>query len=156
MIAECMYAQCDIEQNQYSLMDHIVDYRKDNNVFRKDNQNVTGNGKSYKQKTTRGWQLCIEWKDKSTAWERLSEMKESYPVEVAEYAEAVGISDEPLFSWWTGHLLKKRQRIVAAVNKRYHKLAQNLGSRCPKLWRKPWLSTRKMGMTYGGRQYRRK
>ena len=59
-------------------------------------------------------------------------MKESYPVEVAEYAEAVGISDEPAFSWWTCHLLKKRQRIVAAVNKRYHKLAHKFGIKVPK------------------------
>ena len=85
-------------------------------MVNKDNQNVTGNGKSYKQKTTRGWQLCIEWKDKSTSWERLSDMKESYPVEVAEYAEAVGISNEPAFSWWTAYVLKKRQRIIAVVN----------------------------------------
>ena len=30
IIAECMSAQCDIEGNQYRLMDHIVDHRKDN------------------------------------------------------------------------------------------------------------------------------
>ena len=54
------------------------------------------------------------------SWERLSNMKELYPIEVAEYAEAVGISDEPAFSWLTAHVLKKRQRIIAAVNKRYH------------------------------------
>ena len=52
-------------------------------------------------------------------------MKESYPVEVAEYAEAVGISDEHVFSWWTAHVLKKRQRIIAAVNK--DQGAQNCG-----------------------------
>ena len=75
----------------------------------KDNQDFTLNGKTYKQKTTRGWQLCIEWKDKSTSWERLSDMKESYPIEVAEYAEARGISDEPACSWWTTHVLKKRE-----------------------------------------------
>ena len=102
-----MYAQCDIEGNQCRLMDHIVDHRNDNNTVSKDNQNVTLNGKSYKQKTTRGWQLCIEWKDKSTSWERLSDMKEPYPVEVAEYAEPVGISDEPGFYWWTAHVLKR-------------------------------------------------
>ena len=84
IIAECMYAQCDIEGNQYSLMDHIADYRKDNKAVSKDNLDVKLNGKTYKQKTTRGWQLCIEWKDKSTSWERLSDMKESYPVEVAQ------------------------------------------------------------------------
>ena len=43
-------------------------------------------------------------KDKSTSWERLSDMKESYPVEVAEYAEAVGKSDKPAISWWTVHV----------------------------------------------------
>ena len=35
-------------------------------------------------------------------------MKESYPVEVAEYAEAVGISAETASSWLTAHVLKKR------------------------------------------------
>ena len=33
-------------------------------------------------------------------------MKVSYPVEGAEYVEAVGISDELPFSWWTAHVLK--------------------------------------------------
>ena len=54
IIAECMYAQCDIEGNQYRLMDHIVDHRKDNKAVSQDNQDVTLNGKTYKQKTTRG------------------------------------------------------------------------------------------------------
>ena len=132
IIVECMYAQCDIEGNQYRLMDRIVDHRKDNKAVCKDNQNVTLNGKTYKQKTIRGWQLCIEWKDKSTSWERLSDMKESYPVEVGEYAEAMGISDEPAFSWWTTLVLKKRQRIIAAVNKRYHKMKHEFGIKVPK------------------------
>ena len=80
----------------------------------------------------RGWQLCIEWKDKPTSWERLSDMKESYPIEVPEYAEAMGISDEPAFSWWTAHVLKKRQRITEAVNKRYHKMTHKFGIKVPK------------------------
>ena len=85
-------------------MDHFVDHRKDGQVVSKDNQEITLNGKTNNQKTTRGWQLCMEWKDKSTSWERLSNIKESYPVEVAEYAEAMGISDELAFSWWTTHV----------------------------------------------------
>ena len=137
IIAECMYAQCDVGGNQFRLMDHIVDHRKDNNVISKDNQNATVNGKCYKQKcykqkTTRGWQFCIEWKGKSTSWERLSDMKESYPVEVAEYAEAVGICDEPTFPWRRAYVLKKIWRIIAAVNKRYHKLTHKFGIKVPK------------------------
>ena len=111
IIADCMYAQCDIEGDQYRLIDHIVDHRKDGQAVSKHDQEVTSGGKTYKQKTTRGWQLCIEWKDKSTSWERLSDMKESYPVEVAEYAEAMGISDEPAFSWWTLHVLKRDREL---------------------------------------------
>ena len=30
-------------------------------------------------------------------WEKLSNMKESYPIEVAEYATVLGIQDEPAF-----------------------------------------------------------
>ena len=59
-------------------------------------------------------------------------MKESYLVVAAEYAEAVGISDEPAFSWWTAHVLKKRQRIIAAANKRHHKVTHKFGIKVPK------------------------
>ena len=59
-------------------------------------------------------------------------MKESYPVEVVEYAEAMAISYEPAFSWWTTHVLKRRQRIIAAVNKRYHKMTHGFGIKVPK------------------------
>ena len=59
-------------------------------------------------------------------------MKESYPVEVAEFAEAVGISAQHAFSWWTAHVLKKRQRIIGAFNKRYHMLTHKFGIKVPK------------------------
>ena len=58
-------------------------------------------------------------------------MKKSYPVEVAEYAEAVGMSDKPAFSWWTTDVLKKKHRIIA-VNKRYHKMTHKFGIKVPK------------------------
>ena len=133
-----------------------MDHRNDDQAVPKDNQEVTLNSKTYKQKTTRGWQLCIEWKNKSTSWERLSDIKESYPAEVAEYVEAMGISDEPAFSWWTIHVLKRRQRIIAALNKGYHKMTHKFGIKVPKTMEEALLWTRKMGMTFGGRQYRRK
>ena len=34
-------------------------------------------------KTTKGWELCICWKDGTTTWEKLSDLKESNPVELA-------------------------------------------------------------------------
>lgn len=59
-------------------------------------------------------------------------MKESYPVEVAEYAVAQSIDNEPAFVWWVPYTLKKRNRIIAAVSKRYHKREFKYGFRIPK------------------------
>ena len=38
--------------------------------------------------TTAGWQICCQWKDGSTSWEKLSELKESHLVQTAEFAIA--------------------------------------------------------------------
>mmetsp|Transcript_2939 Transcript_2939/g.6245 ORF Transcript_2939/g.6245 Transcript_2939/m.6245 type:complete len:166 (-) Transcript_2939:1675-2172(-) len=46
---------------------------------------------------------------------RLADLKESYPLEVAEFAEARSIADEPAFAWWVPWTLKKRRAILSAV-----------------------------------------
>lgn len=74
----------------------------------------------------------MQWRNGETSWERLSDMKESNPLEVAEYAVTVGIDHEPAFSWWVPHVLKKRDRIISAVNKRYHKRTHKFGIEVPK------------------------
>jgi hypothetical protein len=48
-------------------------------------------------------------------------LKESYPIEMAEFAVTQGIHDEPAFIWWVPYVLAKRKWIDAAVNKQYHK-----------------------------------
>ena len=82
--------------------------------------------------TTKEWKLCIQWKDGTTSWEPLSSVKESNPVEVAEYAVAQKLATEPAFSWWVPYTLKKRERIVAAVNKRYLLRSHKFGVELPK------------------------
>ena len=83
---------------------------------------------------TKGWQLCVEWKDVSTTRERLADLKESYPIEVAEYAVARVLGKEPAFAWWVTPILVKRNRIIASVNKRYHKLNHKLGIKVTQHW----------------------
>jgi hypothetical protein len=68
------------------------------------------------KKTTKGWKLCIKWKDESMTWERLTNLKESNPIAVAEYAVSRGIEDEPAFAWWVPYTLKKQARIIGALN----------------------------------------
>jgi hypothetical protein len=93
---------------------------------------VIRNGRQHMRKTTIGWKLCVQWKDGTTTWERLTDLKESYPVEAAEYAVAQGIDHEPSFVWWVlTFTLKKRNRIIASVSQRYNKQQYKYGFRIP-------------------------
>ena len=69
-----------------------------------------------------GWDLLVQWKDNTELWTELSVMKDSHPVEMAEFAMARGISDEPAFCWWVPYTLKKRDAIISAVNTRVRKV----------------------------------
>ena len=51
---------------------------------------------------------------------------------VAEHNVAMGIENQPAFQWWTPYTLNKRDRIISAVNSRYHKRAHKCGFRVPK------------------------
>ena len=58
-------------------------------------------------------------------------MKESHPVQVAEYARARGIDEEPVFEWWVPHTLKKRHVIQAALKKGVRKTTHKYGIEIP-------------------------
>jgi hypothetical protein len=131
IIADNMYAQCDAEGNQYLLMDSLVDYKSDGHAIKVADMFVSRNGRQHMRKTTIGWKLCVQWKDGTTTWERLADVKESYLVEVAEYAVAQGIDHKPAFVWWVPFTLKKRNHTIASVSKRYNKRQYKYGFRIP-------------------------
>ena len=132
VIAENMYSQCDIDGNQYLLLDSIIDHRSDQSAVKDHDKYIIVNGRQYLRKTTVGWKLCVQWKDGSTSWERLADLKESNPIEVAEYSIAANIHKEPAFAWWVPSILARRNQIIAAVNKRYHKRTHKFGIEVPK------------------------
>jgi hypothetical protein len=35
------------------------------------------------------WKICLSWKDESSSWHHPSEAKNSYPIELAEYAVVI-------------------------------------------------------------------
>jgi hypothetical protein len=49
------------------------------------------------------------------SWERLKDMKEANPIKTAEYAVAIGVSDEPAFNWWACYTHKKQDYIGSAI-----------------------------------------
>eukprot|EP00804_Cyclotella_cryptica_P016150 CCRYP_004245-RA/>CCRYP_004245-RA protein AED:0.42 eAED:0.42 QI:0/-1/1/1/-1/0/1/0/129 len=108
-------------------------------VARKDQVSAV-NGKKIVKCSTKSWELCCEWKDGSTSWQKLSDLKESHPLQVAEFAFAAQIANEPAFNWWVNWVLKKRDRIISLVKHRsaqYHKRTHQYGIELPKLLRKP-------------------
>ena len=76
--------------------------------------------------------MCIEWKDGSTTWEPLKDLKESIPIEVSEYAVANKVDHEPAFAWWVPDTLHKRNRIIKAVKRRTLKRNYKYGIKVPR------------------------
>ena len=71
------------------------------------------------------------WSDDSHSWIDLKYLKESNPVDVAEFAEVHGLSKEPAFAWWVPFTLRKRDVIISAVKARARKVTHKYGIEMP-------------------------
>ena len=81
-------------------MDKISNHKKDATALDKSQGTYyTKTGTLRKKITTKGWQLLVQWKDGTSDWVRLADLKESFPLEVAKYAQTNGIDNEPAFAW---------------------------------------------------------
>ena len=131
VIAENMWSQCDIAGRQQVLLDAIVDHKFTGEAVKFADRYVYIDGRRYPRKSTKGILLLCQFKDGSQAWERLADLKESYPIEIAEYAVSRGIDHEVAFAWWVPYVLKRRNRIIAAVAKRHTKKNFQFGIEVP-------------------------
>ena len=84
-------------------------------------------GEEWLSRTSRGWKLLVEWKEGVSDWIPLKDLKESYPVQVAEYAVANNLETEPAFSWWVNTVLRKRNRILGKVKSQYWRTMHKFG-----------------------------
>ena len=132
-IAESMFAQVDEEGNRHVLLDEIVDHRETADALPDDEAYImTKSGQRRPKPTTKGWEILVQWKDGSTNWVKMKELKESHPVQLAEYAVANKISQRPAFVWWVDKVLRKRKQIIAKVKNRYWLKTHKFGFRLPK------------------------
>ena len=129
VIAENMLTQVDSDGFTLTMMDGIIDYERDDAVAipKSDAYVVTRRGRKRHRRTTVGWKLLVKWSDGSESWVPLKDMKESHPVEVADFAKARGIADEPAFSWWVPYTLRKRDVIISKVKSRIRKTTHKYG-----------------------------
>ena len=97
-------------------MDAIVNIVMDKTAVTKaDGMIVRKHGIGRPRKTTKGWKLLVRWQDGQESWIPLKDLKESNPIEAAEFYKAQGINDEPVFKWWVPYALKKGDVILASV-----------------------------------------
>ena len=133
VIAESMLAQVDSDGFTLKLMDGIVDHKVDHAlaISKADRWVYNRHGWWRLRKTTAGWWLLVRWKDENETWMKLSDMKESYPIETADYAISRGIDNEPAFDWWVVPTLKRRKAIVAALKTRMRQTRHKYGIEIP-------------------------
>jgi hypothetical protein len=111
----------------------IIDHKKDESALSKEEGFIElRNGQKKCKKTTRGWKILVEWRDESSDWIDLKDVKEANPIELAEYAIQCGLQDEPTFAWWVTYVIRKRERIIAKTKTKYWHTTHKYGVRLPK------------------------
>lgn len=132
VIAENLYSQVDSEGHQFFVLQEITDHNKDATAIDvADGFTVSHNGNRHPKKTTRGWKLLTKMKEGMSQWVPLKELKESKPIELAEYAVANKIDHEPAFNWWVPFVLRKRNRIISKLQKKYWRTTHKFGIEVP-------------------------
>ena len=132
-IAENKFAQVDDEGNRHVLFDAIIDHRTDGSEVKQQDAFIhTRSGTQRRKETTKGWEILVQWKDGSSTWVTLKDMKNSYPVQLAEYATQRRLAGEPAFAWWIQHVLNKRNRIISKLKAKYWVRTHKFGVKIPK------------------------
>jgi hypothetical protein len=149
MIAESLYSQVDSDGREFILIKEIVDHLLDGSVVLVDDAYyVDPNGRTSRRMTTKGWKLLVEWKDGTTDWLPHKDLKESYPVQVAEYAVTNKIAEQPAFAWWVPHGFRKRELIIQKVKTWYWKCTHKYGVDLPKSMKQALAIDRNMGSSF--------
>eukprot|EP00536_Pseudo-nitzschia_multiseries_P014239 jgi/Psemu1/38033/gm1.38033_g len=87
IVAESLYSSVDDDGRMFTLLDELIDHEQDNTALSdKEATTIAKNGRSSHKPTTRGWRILASWKDGSESLCKLSDVKESFPVQLTEYA----------------------------------------------------------------------
>jgi hypothetical protein len=71
------------------------------------------------RRTTKGWKLLVQWKDETTTWVPLKDLKESNPLEDAQHAIDNKIESEPACAWWVKDMIRQKDGMIAKVKSKY-------------------------------------
>ena len=122
------------EENKHVLFQEIVDHKYDGKEVKKQNAfSTTRTGTNHRRYTTKGVGVLFQWKDGRTTYETLKDMKNSYPVQMAEYAVHQRIAGRQYFAWWIQHVLEKHNHIIGYLKSKYWIRTHKFSANIPKL-----------------------
>ena len=79
IIAEKFLSQVDNEGHCHMVLDEIIDHRCDGTQISLEEGYYTArSGHKTWKRTTRGWQVYVQWKDRSGDWVAMKDIKYSY------------------------------------------------------------------------------
>jgi hypothetical protein len=134
-VAENILAQVDHDGHRQMLFEAIIDHRNDGTALQGEKASIkNSSGVSRNVETTKGWECLIQWHDGSATWNKMKDVKDSYPVQLAEYAVENALEQEPVFRWWVAHVLKKRERIIKKVKSSCWAKTHKYGFEVPKTY----------------------
>ena len=116
VLLENLYQQVDDEGQSHSILSSIVNHFCDESTAVRPNDGyIEVDGIKHRRITTKGQKFEVEWRDGTSSWIPLKILKESNPIEVAEYVVSRGLEKEPAFNWWVKHTLRRRDCIIKQV-----------------------------------------
>jgi len=144
MITDAIFNQIDDDANDIFLFKEIIGHEYDSMALTKEEKKMIddlqlNNGTVIRNQnnihplyTTRGWKICVEWKDGTTSWLPLAGVKNSFPVHLAEYAINNKLQDYPAFSWWVNYTLKKKRSFLKSTKSTYSQRTHKFGIKVPR------------------------
>ena len=86
-IASKLCSQVDQDGQRFKLFNTIIYLRTDGTRIKEGDSFIhMSNGNKRSRETTKVWEVSIQLKDGSSNWNQVKDVKESVPVQLAEYA----------------------------------------------------------------------
>ena len=128
IIDENLLSQVDYECHRQMTIGEIVDHRvMEESIPKNEGTFITRSRMKRKKRTKWGWEICVQWKDGSTNWIALKGLKDSYSLDLENYAVTNKIQDELTFAWWVPYVLIKRKIIISKLRSKYWKNTHKYG-----------------------------
>jgi hypothetical protein len=132
VIANDINSQCDNDGRLHAVLHEIIDHTKDRTALDiTSGHTITKRGRLIPKTTTKGLKLLCQWRNGFSDWIDLKHAQGSCLIQLAEYAVANRIQEEPAFKWWVSETLRTRNRIIAKVKSRYWKTSHKYGVKLP-------------------------